>query len=417
MDEHLFRHESGRIVAVLASQFGVRHLPLIEDAVQDAFIRAFEVWPFRGAPINPGAWLYTAARRRLLDALRRERTARAYAQGRQAFADEENVQLPPQEDMPLDEHVIKDEMLRMMFSCCHPKLPEEAQVALILHVLCGFGAAETGAALLTGLAATEKRISRAKRLLATTKSLFDTGSAAEFSRRLPRVHKALYLLFNGGYHGASSESPVRAELCREAMRLTALLLDHPLGKVSTSYALAAVMCLTAARLPGRLGPDGQLLTLAEQDRGRWDRELIEDGMKLLTDSAAGTDVTAFHLEAGIAALHALSPDAASTDWVAIVDLYDQLLALLANPVVALSRAIALGERDGPEEALAAVEAIEDTPRLKRYPFYHSTLGELHLKLGDREAARRHFENARRLLQSPAEKRFLGSRIQACAAPA
>jgi RNA polymerase sigma factor (sigma-70 family) len=413
LDAHLFRHESGRITAVLASQFGVRYLPQIEDAVQEAFIRAHEVWPYHGMPQSPGAWLFTTARRRLLDALRHERIARAYAKGKEAFSGEDDVQLPSVNDALLDEHGIKDEMLRMMFSCCHPKISEESQVALILHVLCGFSVVETAAALLSGISAMEKRIARAKQLLAKTKSLFDIGADGEFASRLPSVQKALYLVFSGGYHGSFSESPVRGELCREAMRLTALLLQHPLGKVGTSYALAALMSLTAARLPGRLAGDGRLVTLANQDRSLWDRELIEDGMLLLADSASGTEITAYHLEAAIAALHTLSPDYQSTDWNRIVELYDQLLALLPNPVVELSRAIAFGERDGPEEALAAIGRISDVARLERYPFYHTTLGELRLKMGLLEQARRHFSDALRHTHSTTERQFIGGRLLAC----
>lgn len=413
MDEHLFRHESGRLVAVLTGQFGIRHLPQVEDAVQDAFTRALEVWPFRGTPDNQGAWLYTTARRRLVDTLRRDRTARLYAEGSSAFmATEPKVSLP-QTDVPLQEHEIQDELLRMMFTCCHPRLPEESQVSLVLNVLCGFSAAEVAASFVMGLSAAEKRITRAKHALAEEPSLFNLQSPEEFGRRLPQVHKALYLLFNGGYHGSSPVSPVRADVCREAMRLTALLLQHPLGRVPASYALGGLMCLTAARIPGKVGGDGQLRRLAEQDRSLWDKELIRDGMGLLTDAAATEEVTAYHLEAGIAAHHAVSPDWESTDWKAILGLYNQLLQMRPSPVIAFNRAIAVAQAEGPAEGLKAIESIQDKDRLVRYPYYFTGLGDLNRRLGRMEVARGHFLKACDLVESPAEKQFLLERVREC----
>jgi RNA polymerase sigma factor (sigma-70 family) len=413
LDEHLFRHESGRLIAVLTGQFGIRHLPQVEDAVQDAFSRALEVWPFRGTPASPGAWLYTTARRRLLDSLRRDRTARLYAEGTSAALRDQPAVSLPRTEVALQEHEIEDELLRMMFTCCHPRLPEEAQVALVLNVLCGFSASEVAAAFVMGLAAAEKRISRAKHALASTPALFNLSSPEEFTRRLPNVHKALYLLFNGGYHGASPESPVRAEVCREAMRLTALLLKHPLGRTPATYALGALMCLTAARIPGKVGPDGQLRRLADQDRSLWDRELVRDGMGLLTEAGVGGEVTAFHFEAGIAAYHAMSPDWASTDWKAILGLYNELLKMRPSPVIALNRAIALAEAEGADQGLKAIEAIEGKERLERYPYYFTGLGDLSRRVGRMEAARRHFLRASELVESQAEKLFLLERVREC----
>jgi len=391
----------------------MRHLPQVEDAVQDAFARALEVWPFHGTPDNPAGWLYTVARRRLLDAIRRDRTARLYAEGGSGFLGTDAVVELPKTDAPLDEHEIQDELLRMMFTCCHPRLPDEAQVALVLNVLCGFTAAEIAAAFVTGLAAAEKRITRAKRILAEAPSLFNLSSPEEFALRLPRVHKALYLLFNGGYHGASPDSPVRGEVCREAMRLVALLLQHPLGRAPATYALSALMCLTAARLPGKIGPDGQLKRLAEQDRSLWDRELIQDGMGLLTEAGVGGEVTAYHFEAGIAAYHATSPNWESTDWRAILSLYNELLRMRPSPVIALNRAIALAEAEGAEEGLKAIEEIENKDRLKRYPYYYTGLGDLNRRMGRMDAARRNFLKASELVESAAEKRFLLGRVRDC----
>src|SRR5713226_4295619 len=223
--DHLFRHEAGRMVASLTRVFGVHNLTLAEDAVQDAFCRAMEVWKFRGVPENPSAWLMATAKNRALDILRRQRTVRIFAPELGRLLESEWTLAPVVEEL-FAANVIKDNLLRMMFSCCHPRLPEEAQVALVLNILCGFSVSEIASAFVSSHAAIEKRITRAKKVLAASKRLFDVTAAADFSERLPAVHRALYLIFNEGYHGASPESAVRADLCREAMRLTALLLEH-----------------------------------------------------------------------------------------------------------------------------------------------------------------------------------------------
>src|SRR5579859_3099014 len=240
--DHFFRHESARLIAVLTRIFGVHNLDLVEDVVQDAICRALEVWKFRGIPDNPSAWLMATAKNRALDILRRERTARKFAPelGRHLLSEQT---IAPALDEYLDQSLIQDELLRMIFTCCHPRLPEVAQVSLVLHILCGFSVDEVASAFVSNPAAIEKRIQRAKKVLAESPSLFDISAPAALSERLPAVHRALYLLFNEGYHGASPDSAVRAELCQEAMRLAALLRAHPLASTPAAYALSALMCL------------------------------------------------------------------------------------------------------------------------------------------------------------------------------
>src|SRR5437870_7415188 len=299
LHEHLFRREAGRMVATLTRIFGVHNLALAEDVVQDAFCRALEVWKFRGVPENPSAWLMTTAKNRALDVLRRERTARTFAPELGRLLESEWTLAPAVEEI-FAPQAIQDDQLRMMFSCCHPRLPEEAQVALVLHILCGFSVNEVAAAFVSSHAAMEKRITRAKKVLAGSKKLFDIADAGDFAARLPAVHRALYLLFNEGYHGASAESAVRAELCREAMRLAALLREHPLASTPATFALSALMSLHAARLPARLDSSGELRSLFDQDRSQWDAHLVEEGQKLLDLSARGPDLTEYHVEASIA---------------------------------------------------------------------------------------------------------------------
>ncbi len=413
-DTHLFRREAGRLVATLTKVFGVHNLPLAEDVVQDALCRALEVWKLRGVPDDPSAWLMTTAKNRALDALRRERTARVFAPELGRLLESEWTLVPTVEEL-FEPKAIKDDQLRMMFSCCHPRLAEEAQIALVLHILCGFSVGEIAGAFLGTKAAIEKRITRAKKVLAGSKQLFDLVDADAFPARLVAVQRALYLLFNEGYHGACETEAVRAELCEEAMRLSALLLEHPPAATPATHALAALMCLHAARLPARTDASGDLMPFSAQDRSLYDRELIADGQRLLALAATGTAITDYHVEAAIAAVHASADRAEDTDWATIVSLYDTLLTMRPSPVVALGRAIAVAEQLGPDRGLAEIAAIGDHERLGRYLFYPAALGELELRRGNAAVAGDHFRAALALARNPAERRFLEQRVRACEA--
>jgi len=300
-----------------------------------------------------------------------------------------------------------------MFSCCDPRLGEDVQVALVLHILCGFGCDEIAAAFFTTEAATYKRMSRGKKTLAGSRQLFDLSNA-ECAARLSTVQRVLYLLFNEGYHGASAQSAVRADLCQEAIRLVLLLLEHPLTATPSSYALAALMHLHAARLPARLDAAGNLTSLVTQDRSRWDSGLVARGLQLLDDAASGSEVTEYHVEAAIAAVHAHALRSEDTDWRRIVELYDLLMTIRPSPVVALNRAIAVGERDGAERGLQEIHGIADAECLMDYPFYHAALGELEHRCNRHAAARQHFHMALTRARNPMEQRFLQQRLDACA---
>jgi RNA polymerase sigma factor (sigma-70 family) len=412
LSEHLFRHEAGRMVATLTRIFGVHNLGLAEDVVQEAFCRALEIWKFRGVPENPSAWLMLTAKHCALDALRRERTARTFAPELTRQLESEWTLAPTVEEA-FGPAAIEDDELRMMFSCCSPHLAEEAQVPLILNILCGFSVDEIASAFVSSHAAIEKRITRSKKVLARSRKLFDVSGAADFARRLPAVQRALYLLFNEGYHGASPESAVRADLCRESMRLAAMLLKNPLGARPSTYALAALMHLNAARLPARLNGSGHLTALADQDRSLFDRGLTREGQRLLEQSAAGDEVSDYHFEAAIAWLHTSAERTEDTDWGAIIGFYDQLMAVRPSPVVALNRAIAIGQQEGPERGLEAIRAIEDAGRLARYPFYHAAMGELELRSRKKEAARGHFATALGLARNAMEQDFFEGRMGEC----
>jgi RNA polymerase sigma factor (sigma-70 family) len=397
----LFRRESGRMVAALTRIFGVGHLALAEDVVQEALCRALESWTIRGWPENPSAWLMATAKNSAIGMLRRERTAQTLApEVRRLLETEEDLSAGP------------SDQLRMMFSCCHPRLREEAQVALVLHILCGFSVGEIASAFLSNEEAIKKRITRAKKVLAGSKRLFELTDA-DFAARLSAVHRALYLLFNEGYHGASPESAIRAELCQEAMHLAGLLREHPLTATPATYALLALMCLHAARLPARVDEAGDLSMLFDQDRSRWDSALVAEGMKLLDLSATGTELSEYHVEAAIASVHAVARRPEDTAWETIVSLYDTLMAIRPSPVVALGRALAIAEARGADRGLEAIHAIADSDRLADYPFYSAALGELALRSGKPEIARVHLRTALSLARNPAERRLIERRLIAC----
>jgi predicted RNA polymerase sigma factor len=398
------------MVAALTRLFGVHNLALAEDVVQDAFCRALEVWKLRGVPENPSAWLMATAKNRALDILRRERTARTYAPELGRLLESEWT-LAPAVAEAFGESAIRDDQLRMMFSCCHPHLPEIAQVALVLNILCGFGVNEVAAAFLTGHAAMEKRIARGKKVLASSKRLFDLSDEQDLPQRLAAVQRALYLLFNEGYHGAHPELAVRADLCVDAMRLAELLLVHPITATPASKALVALMCLNAARMPARVDASGNLSALYEQDRRLWDQKLIAKGEALLDHSATGTTITEFHIEAGIASLHARATSLDDTSWPMIVSLYDTLMTIRPSPVVALSRAIAIAQHEGAERGLTEIHAIAEVERLAEYPFYFAALGELEHQRGNARVAREHFLNASAHARNPLERNFFERRAR------
>jgi RNA polymerase sigma-70 factor (ECF subfamily) len=408
--EPLFRRESGRIVASLSRIFGLDNIELAEDVAQDVFCRALEVWKLRGVPPNPSAWLMKAAKNRAIDLLRRERTARNLVPELGRLLESEWTLVPTVNEVFTAE-AIEDDQLRMMFSCCDPSLSEETQVALMLRLLCGFTVGEIASAFLSKSAAIEKRIERGKKVLGVSKRLFDMADG-ELPARLSAVHRALYLLFNEGYHGSSERAVVRAELCREAMRLAESLLESAVVATPATQALCALMCFHAARLRARVDARGDLIPLADQDRSLWDKRLIAKGNGLLDRSAIGPQLTEYHVEAAIASLHSTAARADETDWPRLVWLYDTLLAIRPSPVIALNRAIAVAYAKGPERGLEAIAAIPEHERLASYPFFPAALAELELRAGKIDEAREHFRAAAALARNSMERRFLELRVEA-----
>jgi len=412
LTEHLFRHEAGKLVSVLTGIFGIERLQLAEDVVQEAMVRALQTWPYYGVPKNPAAWLTQAAKNLALDTIRRERTFQEKQPQIISFMEH----WPGESsgvNSPAFENEIKDDRLRMMFVCSHPLVPAEAQVALALKTLCGFSPPEIAKAFLTTEAAIAKRLTRAKQKIREANIRFEIPEGDELARRLDTVLQSLYLLFNEGYKASSGDSLVREDLCREAIRLTSLLAEHPAGNQPKTHALLALMLLNAARIPSRVDGEGNLLRLQEQDRKRWDQPSIARGLFHIAHSAAGSEISEYHLQAGIAACHCAAKDYASTDWSQILEMYDRLVEFDDSPVVALNRAVALAEVHGPQAGIEAVEAILNLQSLESYYLLYAVLGEFESRLNHTRAAAAHFRKSLQLAEIKSEQVFLSKRLRDC----
>lgn len=414
LTEHLFRHEAGKLVSVLTGIFGTDRLQLAEDVVQEALVRALQTWPYYGIPKNPAAWLTQTAKNLALDLIRREKV----------FREKEPDIVVTLEQWPAGlavgeaawfENEIKDDRLRMMFVCCHPRVPADAQAALALNTLCGFSVAEISRAFLATDAAMAKRLTRAKQKIREAQIPFEIPAGGELAERLEGVWQTLYLLFNEGYKASSGEKLVREEVCREAIRLATLLAEHPAGDKPTTHALLALMLLNSARNQTRVDDEGNLLLLKEQDRTRWDRSMIGRGMFHLARSASGEQVSQYHLQAGIAACHGAAKDYESTDWGQILRLYDRLVACDDSPIIALNRAIVIANLHGASAGLEAVEAIPHREKLDSYYLLYAVLGELASRANDPGTAAVYLRKSLQLAETKSEHQFLTKRLQSCEA--
>ena len=311
------------------------------------------------------------------------------------------------------EEEIRDDRLRLMFVCCHPAIPADAQVALALKTLCGFGLTEISRAFLTTDAAIAKRITRAKQKIRQARIPFEIPPGEELAQRLESVLESLYLLFNEGYKASSGDNLVREELCDEAIRLAELLAEHPAGNQPKTHALLALMLLNASRTPTRVDSEGNLLRLKEQDRTHWDQPMIARGMFHFAQSAAGDELSEYHLQAGIAACHCTAKDYESTDWRQILLLYDRLTEFDQSPVVALNRAVAFAKIRGPQAGITAVAAIRSSQKLKSYYLLYAVLGEFESQLNHKKVAAEHFRRSFELAETKSERAFLLKRLQSC----
>jgi RNA polymerase sigma factor (sigma-70 family) len=407
--DRFFRHESGRMLARLTRLLGPRYFDLAEDAVQDAMCAALETWKFHGIPVMPEAWLTRAAQNRAIDLVRANRRSQDLLN--KIALDPTAERAVELSKADLQSTAPHDDCLTLMFSCCNPRLATNAQLALILKALCGFSLGEIAAAYFVTPSAIEKRITRAKACLKRSGSLFNLDNPREAVARLGTVQQALYLLFNEGYHSLRADAPVRDELCHEAIRLAQLLTADLATRVPATDALLAMMYFNLARLGGRVDDEGVFPALPQQDRTRWDQKLIALGFRYLDASATGGRLHRFHLEAAIAAEHCRAPTLAETDWRRILELYDLLAGMVASPIVALNRAIALGLVEGPAAGLGALAKLADAALARTYPFFYAAVAEFSLALGEHQAAIKAFELAHSVARSPAERCFYDRKLR------
>jgi RNA polymerase sigma factor (sigma-70 family) len=406
--EHFFRHETGRLHGALIRRLGVQNLSLAEDVAQEAMLRALRTWSIGGVPPNPAAWITRVAMNLARDAMRHQRMSASKEPALVTHHEQTTPQPPGAWETA---HEIRDDALRLMFVCCHPSIAPDAQVVLALKVLCGFGTAEIARAFLSSEAAIEKQLTRTKQRIHEAGIGFEIPEGENLAPRLDGVLAALYLLFNEGYKASAGDRLLREELCDEAMRLTSLLLAHPVGRTPRSHALLALMLLTAARFPSRLDENGALLRLHDQDRSRWEGVLIERGLLHLNEAATGHDLSEYHLQAGIAALHCTAPDYAATDWARILQYYNELNRIKPSPIVELNRAVALAHVKGPQAGLDAIAAIAQRDRLESHYLLYAVIGELNWRLKNERAAAESFRRALELAHVGPEQAWLARQVE------
>ena len=400
----LYRSESGRVLATLVRLLG--DLDLAEESMHEAFATALESWPQTGIPDNPRPWLISTARFKAIDVMRR----RARFDGAQqdlVVHMESRVN-----DAPLgveDDEEIEDDRLRLIFTCCHPALPPEGQVALTLREICGLTTEEIARSFLVTPAALAQRIVRAKTKIRDTPIPYEVPTPEELPARLDAVLQVIYLVFNEGYSAAAGAEVTRAELTGEAIRLGRLLTNlHPEPEV---IGLLSLMLLQESRRAARTSPTGELILLENQDRSLWNREQIAEGVALVEKALNSRRFGAYTLQAAIAAVHAEAESMAATDWRQIVALYNQLLRIQPSPVVYLNRAVAIAMRDGPEAGLAQINALLEHGELANYYLAHSARADMYRRLGRKAQARSAYEKALALTQQEPERQFLQERIR------
>lgn len=402
----VWRIESARLIAGLARMVG--DIGLAEDLAQDALVAALERWPESGVPRNPGAWLMTAAKHRAFDLLRRYKMLERKHEelGRELEAQQE--QAVPDLDAAIDDD-IGDDLLRLMFTACHPVLSMEARVALTLRLLGGLKTEEIARAFLVPEATVAQRIVRAKRTLAEARVPFEVPRAADLDARLSSVLGVIYLIFNEGYSATAGEDWVRPALCEDALRLGRILAELAPAEPEV-HGLVALMEIQASRLRARVGPTGEPVLLLDQDRSRWDQLLIRRGIAALQRAEQGGGALGpYALQAAIAACHAQARTPDATNWVRIVALYDALTQLMPSPIVDLNRAVAIAMAFGPAAGLELVDGLAAEPSLKAYHLLPAVRGDLLAKLGRRDEARGEFERAASLTQNARERELLRAR--------
>jgi RNA polymerase sigma factor (sigma-70 family) len=404
---HLFRHEAGKMTAVLTRLLGFGSFEVAQDIVQDTLLKAMSTWSFKGIPENPSAWLYTVAKRKAVDVIRQQRVHQHHEKAI-AKALQSEWTLSPAISQLFLENEIEDSQLRMMFACCHPAIPYESQLAFTLKVLCGLSTAEIANAFLTSEDTVAKRIYRAREKIREEEINLEVPLASALPARLDTVLHALYLLFNEGYNSSHPDKLIRNDLCEEAIRLNLLLTRNIVTNTPAVNALLALMCFQASREDARLGDDGTIVLLKDQDRSRWNKALIDRGNYYLEVSAEGDDISEYHLEAIIASCHAEAATFEDTDWKKIYHFYALLANVKQSPIVEMNKAIVLGYAQSSE---AGLEALQKIAGLNDHYLYHAALADFYAILCKNTEAHQSYARALELTSSGAEKELLKRKIQ------
>lgn len=408
LTDDFFRHEAGKVVSMLVKTLGVEHIQLAEDVVQEALTRALKAWPFYGVPENPAGWITQTAKNLALDAVRRDQVFRRKQVDMFGSVHRWSAQVG-ESDFAEFGREVDDAVLRLMFVCCHPAVPENSQPVLALKTVGGFGVSEISRGLFLSEAAVNKRLTRAKDKLAEAEVSADLPIGENLEDRLDGVLRTIYLLFNEGYKASTGDALIREDLCREAIRLGSILTALPLGNRPRPHALLALMLLNAARLQGRVDDRGDVLLLRHQDRRLWNRDMIALGMEHLGRSASGEVLDTLHLQAAVAAVHCAAADFESTDWAQIAALYDLMIQIDPSPIVGLNRAVAVGQSQGPEAGLEALSAIPGLEVLQSYHLLYAVQADFELSLGHTERARELLERAVSLAPGHSERALLIAR--------
>ena len=405
--EHFFRHEYGRLVAVLSRRVGAQYIEVIEDAVQSALMTALESWTIAGQPDNPSAWLFRVAHNNLMGELR-QRTRRRRILEENAKEDIDTPENGPGVFLAAE---VQDDLLQMLFVCCDEAIPVESQLVFALKTLCGFDIREIALRLFSSEANVYKRLGRARSRLRELSPRLGEVTGKQCSARLPAVNKILYLLFTEGHLSSHAEMAIRRELCDEAIRLAAILAKHPVGHAPETFALLALMHLHAARMTARLNRSGGLLLLEEQDRELWDGQQIQIGLEWLAKSAQGDAFSRYHAEAGIAAEHCLAPSFQETRWDKVVECYSLLERIAPSAIHKLNRAVAVAEWQGPTAGLAVLKGFEPPTWLAGSYLWAAVLADLHRRCGNAQTAKRYRDVAFKSAPTPAVKELLQRRLR------
>lgn len=409
--DHLFRHESGKLVSVLSKLLGLQHLETAQDIVQDTLLQALSTWTYNGLPNNPSAWLARVAKNKAIDYLRRGKNFQVNIAPQYSYLLRSEYVLAPTISQLFQEDEIQDSQLRMIFACCHPSIPPESQIALALKTLCGLSGTEIARTFLTNEEAINKRIYRAKERIRNEKIELELPSLNDLPIRLDAVLKCLYLLFSEGYNSSHPDRLIKEELCEEAMRLVYLLTQHQITNTSKTQALLALFCFQTSRLQARLDDKGNIILLKYQDRNKWFQPLIRKGFYYMDLAVTEPfDTSVYHLEAAIASLHASAKSFEETAWKSICFLYEQLYRVQPTSIIALNKAIASGYAHDKKNALQQLKEIKG---LENYYIYHTSIGEVYYELNDKTEARKYYTTALKLTTSKQEQQLLEAKIKNC----